>query len=80
MSALRQSGKAGNSLRSNGRSDDSGRVPLTIAVITLTLGFGLELRALFHIVVHRESSFVADGMKALLIIVLGVLFFWSRRK
>ena len=55
-------------------------MPPAIVVITLTLGFGLELRALFHIIVHGESSFLADGMKALLIIVLGVLFFWSRRK
>ena len=72
--------KAGSRLRSNPRKDDSGRVMVTLAVMTAILGLGLELRALYHIVVHRESSFVADGLKALLIIGLGALFFWGRRK
>ena len=53
---------------------------MTIVVLTLTMGFGLELRALFHVIVHGESSFLADAMKALLIIGLGALLFWSRRK
>ena len=75
-----QSGKAGTGLRSNKRKDDSGRVPVTPAVLTVILGLGLELRALYHIVVHGESSFVSDGLKALLIIGLGALFFWGRRK
>ena len=55
-------------------------MPVTPAVLTVILGLGLGLRALYHIVVHGESSFVPDGLKALLIIGLGALFFWGRRK
>jgi uncharacterized membrane protein len=67
-------------MKKRGKPSDSGRSNLVLGSVTLTIGLVLLVRALFHVLWHRESSFLSDTMKALLIIAFGVFLFWARRK
>jgi hypothetical protein len=67
-------------MKKKGRASDSGGSNLVFGSITLVVGLAWLGRALFHIVWHRELSFGSDAIKGVLIIALGVLLFWARRK
>lgn len=67
-----------NTMKRGAKASDSGSVYLRLGCITLAVGAVLAGRALYHIIWHKELSFLSDGMKALLIIGLGALFFWGR--